>query len=236
MRWEKTKVFKIVISFVVAFGASCLVSQKILIPGTMVVNPAVKGIFFSLPRKVVQLPSRFLDLMNWRFISDFSTPRPVVPGQYFPTRQPVFAPPSQPTQSPGGSSPAPGVTPPPNIPPPTLVPTPTPAPTSVPTPIPTPIPTPTPSGVTVDAFAQCLTNRGMKMYGVNGCGFCQQQKNMFGAAFTYIDYIDCIQQGQVCDQKGITGYPTWEDGSDNFYLGVQSFSSLGRISDCLAPN
>jgi len=41
-----------------------------------------------------------------------------------------------------------------------------------------------------DELAQCLTSQGVKMYGAYWCPHCQDQKDDFGASFTYIDYIE----------------------------------------------
>ena len=113
----------------------------------------------------------------------------------------------------------------------------TPNPTSTPIPTATPIvPTPTISSATVETFAKCLTQRGMKMYGVDTCGNCQYQKSLFGSAFSYINYINCGPQAQVCVNKGIGGYPTWEDVSGNLHPGAQSLPSLSQISGCPAPS
>jgi hypothetical protein len=121
---------------------------------------------------------------------------------------------------------------------PTMAPTPnpTPIPTPKPTPTPTPVPTPLPAKVTVAEFAQCLTQKGMTMYGSDSCSYCQQQKQMFGSAFSYINYINCVSQASVCSQHHISGWPTWQNASGTSYIGVQSFQSLSQISGCAVPN
>src|ERR1700694_373108 len=37
-----------------------------------------------------------------------------------------------------------------------------------------------------DAFARCLTERGVKMYGAWWCPHCVEQKEKFGASFEYV--------------------------------------------------
>lgn len=71
-----------------------------------------------------------------------------------------------------------------------------------------------------DSFAQCLTSKGVKMYGAWWCPHCKTQKEWFGSSFSYVNYIECSTadgnaQLQVCKDAGIEGYPTWEfaDGS-----------------------
>ncbi len=67
-----------------------------------------------------------------------------------------------------------------------------------------------------DAFARCLGDRGLKMYGAWWCPHCQEQKEKFGASFEYAPYVECGIKGQtngqseVCKQDGIKHYPTWQ--------------------------
>jgi hypothetical protein len=67
-----------------------------------------------------------------------------------------------------------------------------------------------------DAFARCLTGRGVKMYGAFWCPHCQEQKEMFGASFEYAPYVECGVKGdahgvaQVCKDQDIKHYPTWQ--------------------------
>ncbi|MGC2194694.1 MAG: hypothetical protein WA628_08460 [Terriglobales bacterium] len=67
-----------------------------------------------------------------------------------------------------------------------------------------------------DKFAQCLTQRDVKMYGAYWCPHCSEQKAMFDAAFKYVTYIECGVPGttskvqQVCTDAGIKHFPTWQ--------------------------
>jgi hypothetical protein len=67
-----------------------------------------------------------------------------------------------------------------------------------------------------DAFARCLTQRGVKMYGAWWCPHCQEQKERFGASFEYAPYVECGIKGdlhgtaQVCKDQDIKHYPTWQ--------------------------
>jgi len=67
-----------------------------------------------------------------------------------------------------------------------------------------------------DGFAQCLTDRGVKMYGAWWCPHCQEQKEKFKASFEYVPYTECGVKGDlkgqnpVCKQEGITHFPTWQ--------------------------
>jgi hypothetical protein len=67
-----------------------------------------------------------------------------------------------------------------------------------------------------DAFAHCLTDRGVKMYGAWWCPHCQEQKEEFGASFEFVPYTECGVKGDlkgqnpVCKQEGIQHFPTWQ--------------------------
>jgi hypothetical protein len=67
-----------------------------------------------------------------------------------------------------------------------------------------------------DAFAKCLTDRHVIMYGAYWCPHCTEQKEKFGASFEYAPYVECGVQGntraeqQVCKDAGIKHFPTWQ--------------------------
>ena len=69
---------------------------------------------------------------------------------------------------------------------------------------------------THDAFARCLTDRGVKMYGAWWCPHCVEQKKMFAASFKYVPYVECGIKGethgqsQVCKDENVKHYPTWQ--------------------------
>src|SRR5919201_608406 len=59
----------------------------------------------------------------------------------------------------------------------------------------------------LDAFAECLTSKQLKMYGAYWCPHCAEQKEMFGDSFQYAPYIECGVRGSrepapVCAQAG----------------------------------
>lgn len=61
----------------------------------------------------------------------------------------------------------------------------------------------------VDSFAQCLADKGVKMYGAEWCPHCKEQKEMFGESFAKIEYVECTIDQVKCNIAGIKGYPTW---------------------------
>src|SRR3989344_2783361 len=86
-------------------------------------------------------------------------------------------------------------------------------------------------------FATCLTDKGVTMYGAFWCSHCQNQKKMFGSAFSEVNYVECSLpsgkgQTQVCIDKGISGYPTWELGNGTRLEGEVSLAMLSKSSGC----
>jgi hypothetical protein len=86
-----------------------------------------------------------------------------------------------------------------------------------------------------DDFAKCLNEKGMTIYGTDTCTYCKAQKEDFGNAFQYLDYVNCAYQGSECDAAGVTGYPTWTTPEGGKLPGKQSMDYLSRIADCPLP-
>jgi|SRR3990167_5021094 len=82
-----------------------------------------------------------------------------------------------------------------------------------------------------DAFAKCLTNSSLKMYGTEWCPHCQNQKKLFGSSFQYINYINCDKNGETCLIEGVEGYPTWKINEES-YQGEQTLENLAQITGC----
>ncbi len=99
---------------------------------------------------------------------------------------------------------------------------------------------PVDGGESYDEFAQCLTDEGMTLYGAYWCSHCADQKQMFGLAMDYIDYVECDPKGddgqpEVCLEEEIEGYPTWKHSDGRSWIGAQSFEKLGEITGCEVP-
>ena len=100
------------------------------------------------------------------------------------------------------------------------------------------------SATNLDSFAQCLKEKGVKMYGSYICSACLAQIKMFGGhegSFKYIDYVECHPRGpnpqtDLCLKRDIKKTPTWileKDGVEiNRLEGYQTFESLGEFSGC----
>jgi len=91
-----------------------------------------------------------------------------------------------------------------------------------------------------DALAQCLTDKGVKMYGAWYCPHCAAQKEAFGTAFHKVTYVECADTNtkaelQVCKDAGITGYPTWVFPDGTRLEGERRLTELASTSDCAPP-
>jgi Zn ribbon nucleic-acid-binding protein len=87
-------------------------------------------------------------------------------------------------------------------------------------------------------LAQCLTEKGVKMYGAYWCPHCQKQKKLFGKAFSKVDYVECAIPGNpqaivpACKDAGITGYPTWTFATGDRLSGEQPLAELASKAGC----
>ncbi len=87
-----------------------------------------------------------------------------------------------------------------------------------------------------DDFAQCLSDKGAKMYGAYWCPHCKEQKEAFGNSWKYVNYIECSEsdgsQTQECAAAGIKGYPTWEFADGSRESGLMTFNELSAKTGC----
>ena len=92
----------------------------------------------------------------------------------------------------------------------------------------------------IDNFAKCLTEKGVKMYGTFWCPKCAEQKKMFGSSFQFINYVECDargenEQSELCIEKDVQKYPDWEFADNSRVVGITSFEYLGAKAGCPAP-
>jgi len=90
-----------------------------------------------------------------------------------------------------------------------------------------------------DSFSQCLTEKGVTMYGAYWCPHCANQKKLFGSSFKYVTYVECDSKGpdaqpELCQQKGIESYPTWEINGQ-MQSGEIPLPVLAEKSGCVLP-
>lgn len=83
-----------------------------------------------------------------------------------------------------------------------------------------------------DAFAQCLAQKEVTMYGAEWCVHCQNQKKLFGNSFKYVPYVECPENTKLCLDKGVDGYPTWIFPDGKKIEGEQTLEKLSQESGC----
>jgi hypothetical protein len=94
---------------------------------------------------------------------------------------------------------------------------------------------------TLDGFAKCLNASGARMYGAWWCPHCAEQKEQFGYAFQYVNYVECGVEGQAhsendgCKQSGIKNFPTWEFKDGSRKEGVLKLPELSDRTGCKLP-
>jgi hypothetical protein len=92
----------------------------------------------------------------------------------------------------------------------------------------------------LDNFAKCLASKPAKMYGAYWCPHCAEQKEMFGASFKFVPYMECgvpgsREESPACKQAGIKNFPTWEFPGGERKEGKLSFQVLSEKSSCPLP-
>ena len=92
-----------------------------------------------------------------------------------------------------------------------------------------------------DSFARCLASKDAKMYGLYWCPHCAEQKEMFGAAFRYVPYVECASKDNPheltpeCKAAGAKLFPSWQFGNSPPREGVLSLDALSDKTGCGLP-
>src|SRR3989338_925973 len=91
-----------------------------------------------------------------------------------------------------------------------------------------------------DDFIFCLKDKGAVFYGAFWCSHCQAQKKLFGSSQKLLPYVECSTangagQLQICKDKNITGYPTWEFADQSRLNGEISLLQLAEKTSCQLP-
>jgi len=86
----------------------------------------------------------------------------------------------------------------------------------------------------LDAFAKCLTEKGVVMYGAYWCSHCQRQKKLFGDSFKYVTYVECTKDVKKCQEKKIKAYPTWIFKNGERIKREATFAELAKRTTCKA--
>lgn len=91
------------------------------------------------------------------------------------------------------------------------------------------------SGANLEAFAKCLAEKKITMYGAEWCSRCQNEKRAFGSSFKYVPYIECPDEPQKCISAGVDAYPTWTLSDGTKLVGEQGLQKLSEVSGCVLP-
>lgn len=91
-----------------------------------------------------------------------------------------------------------------------------------------------------DSLVSCIADSGATFYGAFWCPHCQAQKALFGKSAKKLPYVECSQpsgqgQTQVCIDKEIKTYPTWDFADGTRMTGEQSFDALAAKTGCALP-
>jgi len=92
----------------------------------------------------------------------------------------------------------------------------------------------------LEPFAACIKDSGAIFYGAFWCPHCQKQKGMFGSAAKLLPYVECSTpdgqgQLQICIDKKVVSYPTWEFPDGTILTGEQPLQVLAEKTGCELP-
>ena len=92
----------------------------------------------------------------------------------------------------------------------------------------------------LEPFAQCLKEKGATFYGAFWCPHCQRTKAMFGSAAKSLPYVECSTpdgkgQLQICIDKKVQNYPTWEFADGSRLTGERTLQELADKTQCALP-
>lgn len=87
----------------------------------------------------------------------------------------------------------------------------------------------------ITGFVTCLDKTDFKIYGANWCSWTKKLVDEFGG-FDVVKpiYVECTEQTALCNEKGITGYPTILI-KDQAYVGERTFEEFAKATGCKAP-
>ncbi len=91
-----------------------------------------------------------------------------------------------------------------------------------------------------DTFATCLKDKGAVFYGAFWCPHCQSQKKLFGSSAKLLPYVECSTadgngQTQICKDKKVESYPTWEFADGTRLNGEIPLAQLAEKTACVLP-
>jgi len=88
-----------------------------------------------------------------------------------------------------------------------------------------------------DTLATCLQEKGATFYGAFWCPHCKDQKKLFGNSAKLLPYVECSTpdasgQTEICRDKNIESYPTWEFADGTRLSGAISLEQLALKTEC----
>ena len=92
----------------------------------------------------------------------------------------------------------------------------------------------------LDAFATCIKDSGAIYYGAFWCPNCKNQQALFGNSAKLLPRVECStpdgkSQLPICQEAGITGYPTWKFLDGRIATGTQPLARLSELTSCPLP-
>ncbi len=86
-------------------------------------------------------------------------------------------------------------------------------------------------------LANCLKEKGVKVYFASWCGYCQAQHQSFGDdAWNVLDKVQCDTEDggwtQECTDAGVQGVPTWIFSDGTNLPGRQALKTLAEKAGC----
>lgn len=86
------------------------------------------------------------------------------------------------------------------------------------------------SGIVDESVAKCIGQNSI-LYVQLGCSHCEDQKNLFGNSYQYLNVTDCFYETGVCINNSIEATPTWVI-KDQRYVGVQTVEKIKELTGC----
>ena len=88
-----------------------------------------------------------------------------------------------------------------------------------------------PDTPTIDEeLVKCIAENSI-VYSSETCSACKYQKNLFGDYYSLINEVDCLYEGEKCQEAEIKGTPTWIINNEK-YLGAKTIQELKELTGC----
>ena len=85
--------------------------------------------------------------------------------------------------------------------------------------------------IDAEELAKELNSQGWVMYGTNRCSWCIKQKEEYGDAFQYINYVNCDENRQACMNASIKAIPCWVSPNGTHYSGYHTLTRLSELAN-----